>query len=110
MARLLCSYLYSLGSTRFMKVARSRYRLVLLVEIWYRERASEREREREREIQQKVFLWPYSLHHFLGRDETDVVVKVFAKHDPSLKLEAHEKKLYGKQVLLLLLTPRTSTI
>ena len=39
-------------------------------------------------------------HHFLGRDETDVVVKVFAKHDPSLKLEAHEKKLYGEPAII----------
>lgn len=39
---------------------------------------------------------PFLLYHpILGRDETDVVVKVFAKHDPSLKLEAHEKKLCG---------------
>lgn len=33
--------------------------------------------------------------HSLGRDETEVVVKVFAKHDPSLKLDVHEKRLYG---------------
>ena len=65
----------------------------------------ERERERERDEGNCFFgVCSHHLsllyHHFLGRDETDVVVKVFAKHDPSLKLEAHEKKLYGEPAII----------
>ena len=81
---------YSLGSTRFFKVAKATHRFVFVYLSCTHTCTHTHTHARARTHTHA--------HTHTCSDGSEVVVKVFAKHDPLLQLAPYERKLHGTYI------------